>query len=358
MIEGLSDFFSGKRIVLTGHTGFKGSWTSHVLAYFGAEVHGIALKQEDVSHFNAAGTSSLIQNNLIDINDASAIIAAIGRINPHVIIHLAAQPLVRRSYDDPLDTLQTNIIGSANVMQAAISCQSKPVVAMITSDKCYENREISMGYRESEPMGGHDPYSASKGAAELVIRGFARSFFCPRQQSILSLRGGNVIGGGDWAQDRIIPDIINALMLSKQPKLRNPIAIRPWQHVLDVVSGYLAAILYAAHQPSGSYECFNIGPMPENVTDVRTLADRACHLWGDGVFPTVCESAAQPHEAKLLQLDITKALTRLDWKPTYDFDAALAHTISWYKAHQDGQDMFEFTKSQIANFFRVESRIR
>lgn len=357
MSKAFSDFFSNKRIVLTGHTGFKGSWTSHVLAYLGAELHGIALKPEVVSHFNAAGTSSLIHNNLIDINDAEAIGSAIRHIKPHVIMHFAAQPLVRRSYDDPIDTLQTNIMGSANVMQAALSCQSKPIVAMITSDKCYENQEREIGYLEHEPMGGHDPYSASKGAAELVIQGFARSFFKPRQQSILSLRGGNVIGGGDWAQDRIIPDIVGALTRSQQPKLRNPSATRPWQHVLDVINGYLAAIRFIAYQPPGTYDCFNIGPMPENVMDVRTLAERACQLWGNGLLPSVVEDSRQPYEAKLLQLDITKALTQLDWVPLYGFDAALAHTMSWYRVHQDGQDMFEFTRTQIANFFHSESKI-
>jgi CDP-glucose 4,6-dehydratase len=349
-----SGFFNNKRIVITGHTGFKGSWLCHVLSWLGAEVHGLALQPESMSHFNVAETETLIQHNLVDINDAAAIISAIKDLDPQLIIHLAAQPLVRLSYDDPLATLQTNIMGSANVMQAALLCERKPVVAMITSDKCYENKERDAGYSETEPMGGHDPYSASKGAAELVIQAFARSFFQPNQQSLLSLRGGNVIGGGDWAKDRIMTDIVNGLKDAKVPELRNPSATRPWQHVLDVINGYLSAILYVANQSAGTFESFNIGPMQENVANVGTLANKACQLWGGGIVPKVAVNVDQPHEARLLQLNISKALAMLDWKPKYDLDASLAQTISWYRAFQDGRAMPEFTLSQIEDFFVAE----
>lgn len=350
-----SGVFNNKRIVVTGHTGFKGSWLCHVLSRLGAEVHGFALQPETKSHFNVAETEKLIHHSIVDINDAAAIIGAIKDVDPQVIIHLAAQPLVRLSYDDPLATMQTNIMGSANVMQAALLCKSKPVVAMITSDKCYENKERVAGYSETEPMGGHDPYSASKGAAELVIQAFARSFFQTRQQSLLSLRGGNVIGGGDWAKDRIMTDIVNALKDARSPELRNPSATRPWQHVLDVINGYLSAILYVANQPSGTFESFNIGPTHENVADVGTLASKACHLWGGDIVPKILGNAEQPREATFLQLNIAKALTTLDWNPRYDLDVAIAHTISWYKAFQDGRSMPEFTMSQIEDFFEAES---
>ena len=356
MTKEFSGFFEHKRVLVTGHSGFKGSWLCHVLAYLGSEVHGIALEPEPRSHFVFSGTESLVDHNVIDINDSDRTIEAIRNINPDIIMHLAAQPLVRLSYEDPLGTLATNVIGSANVMEGALLCSSKPLVAMITSDKCYENQEQTAGYNEHEPMGGHDPYSASKGAAELVIRAFARSFFLPEKQSILALRGGNVIGGGDWAKDRIMTDIVDALMSNREPELRNPHATRPWQHVLDVVNGYLSAVKYMSDQPRGSYDCFNIGPMQENVADVLSLTTKACQSWGSGLGPKLVGNVGQPHEAKLLQLDISKALHDLDWVPKYGLDASLDQTMAWYRAHQAGEQMSKFTTSQIKKFFQISGQ--
>ena len=218
---------------------------------------------------------------------------------------------------DPLGTLGTNVIGSANVMEGARQCPSKPLVAMITSDKCYENQERTSGYSEYEPMGGHDPYSASKGAAELVIRAFARSFFLPEKQSILALRGGNGIGGGDWAKDRIMTDIVDALMSNREPELRNPHATRPWQHVLDVVNGYLSAVKYMSDQPRGSYDCFNIGPMQENITDVLSLTTKACQSWGSGIGPKLLVVGQPMSQASSWTY---QALHDLDWAPKYGLD--------------------------------------
>ena len=353
MKKEFSGFFEGKRVLVTGHTGFKGSWLCHVLSYLGSEVHGIALNAEPKSHFVISGTESLVHHNVKDINHADDTIQTIQTINPDILIHLAAQPLVRLSYEDPLETLGTNVMGSANVMQGARRCAGKPLIAMITSDKCYENQEKTAGYNEHEPMGGHDPYSASKGAAELVIKAFARSFFLPEKQSIIALRGGNVIGGGDWAKDRIMTDIVDALMSNSQPELRNPYATRPWQHVLDAVNGYLAAVKFLSDQPQGTYDCFNIGPMQENVADVLSLATKACQSWGGHIVPKMIGNAGQPHEAMLLQLDISKALHDLEWVPQYGFDASLNRTIAWYSAYQSGKQMSEFTTSQIEEFFQT-----
>ncbi|MGB1095454.1 MAG: CDP-glucose 4,6-dehydratase [Paracoccaceae bacterium] len=351
MTKEFSGFFEHKCVLVTGHTGFKGSWLCHVLAYLGSEVHGIALDPEPRSHFVISGTESLVHHNVIDINDADRTTETIRTIDPEIILHLAAQPLVRLSYEDPLGTLGTNVIGSANVMEGALQCASKPLVAMITSDKCYENQEQIVGYSENEPMGGHDPYSASKGAAELIIKAFARSFFLPEKQSILALRGGNVIGGGDWAKDRIMTDIVDALMSNRQPELRNPYATRPWQHVLDVVNGYLSAVKYLSDQPQGTYDCFNIGPMQENVADVLSLAAKACQYWGTSIVPKLVGNARQPHEAKLLHLDISKALHDLRWAPKYGFDKSLEQTMAWYRAYKSGKQMSKFTTCQIQNFF-------
>jgi len=352
MKGGFSGFFERKRVLVTGHTGFKGSWLCHVLDCLGSEVYGIALDADPRSHFAVSGTERLVHHHVIDINNADHTIELIRTINPDIIVHLAAQALVRPSYEDPLGTIGTNVIGSANVMEGGRQCTNKPLIAMITSDKCYDNQERTAGYTEQDPMGGHDPYSASKGAAELLIKAFAKSFFIPERQSVLALRGGNVIGGGDWAKDRIITDVVEALMDSREPELRHPYAIRPWQHVLDVVNGYLSAVKFLSEQPRGTYDCFNIGPRQENVADVVSIATKACRLWGSGIGPKLVGNAGQPHEARLLQLDISKALSKLNWTPIYDLDTSLEETIAWYSAYQAGNQMSKFTTSQIEKFFR------
>ena len=347
-----SDYFVDKKILLTGHTGFKGSWMCHVLHRLGADVHGIALEAKAQSHFFKTNTESFVSHQILNINDRQTTIDTIAKINPEIIIHLAAQPLVRLSYEQPMETLQTNIMGSSYVMEGALQCPNKPILAMITSDKCYENKEQQTGYLETDAMGGYDPYSASKGAAELVIAAYARSFFIPNGQSIVSLRGGNVIGGGDWAQDRIMPDIVTALSNKQKLQLRNPTATRPWQHVLDVINGYLAAIFYTSKSSPGTFESFNIGPTEDNVRDVFTLASAACKIWGADDALEIAKQLDQPHEANFLQLDITKALKRLNWTPIYGFDSAVEQSIAWYQAERDGRNMEEITKDQIAAFYK------
>ena len=347
----LVEFFLGKRIFLTGHTGFKGGWLCHVLHHLGADVTGFAFKPEARSFFNSCDTHKLIKHNIGDINDYKKLENILCDSKPDIVIHMAAQPLVRLSYEIPLATLKTNIIGTANVLMAAHACENQPLVAIITSDKCYENIETDMPYKETDRMGGHDPYSSSKGAAEIVTASLAKSFHKNNGQSVLSLRGGNVIGGGDWALDRIMTDIIGALIEKRAPIIRSPNALRPWQHILDVLNGYLSAIMYLSQRSPGSFDQFNIGPLVQNEADVLRLANCVCNYWGSGIKPVLSSVLADLHEAKLLQLDISKALAKLDWSPKLGFDETVKQTVDWYKAESEGEDMTAFTKRQINDYF-------
>ena len=347
----IGDFFCGKRVFLTGHTGFKGAWLCHVLHYFGADVTGFALVPEAKSFFNSCRTDKIIRHNLGDINDYKNLKNILCDSNPDIVIHMAAQPLVRLSYEIPLETFQTNIIGTANVLMAAHACENQPLVAIITSDKCYENMETDTPYKENDRMGGYDPYSASKGAAEIVTASLFKSFHKDSGQSVLSLRGGNVIGGGDWALDRIMTDMIEALVDERAPIIRSPKAIRPWQHILDVLSGYLSAIMYLSGRSPGSFDQFNIGPLSQNEADVEKLANCICKYWGSGIKPDLSSVQADLHEAKLLKLDISKALEKLEWAPKYGFDETVKQTVGWYKAEREGEDMTAFSMKQIKNYF-------
>lgn len=347
----IGDFFRGKRVFLTGHTGFKGGWLCHVLHHFGADVTGLALEPDTKSFFNSCHLDKIIRHNIGDINEYNNLEKILCRSKPDIIIHMAAQPLVRLSYETPLATLQTNIIGTANVLMAAQASGNQPLVAIITSDKCYENIETDVPYTEADRMGGHDPYSASKGAAEIVTASFANSFYKNNGQSLLSLRGGNVIGGGDWALDRIMTDLIKALLENSAPKIRSPKALRPWQHILDVLSGYLSAIMYLSQQAPGTFDQFNIGPLPQNEADVTKLANFVCDYWGGSIKPDLSSVQADFHEAKLLRLDISKALEKLDWSPKFGFEKTVQTTVDWYKAESEGENMTSFTKQQINDYF-------
>lgn len=347
----LAEFFRGKRIFLTGHTGFKGGWLCHVLHHFGADVTGFALKPEAKSFFNSCITHKLIKHNIGDINDYKNLKKILCESKPNIIIHMAAQPLVRLSYEIPLATLHTNIIGTANVLMAARACESQPLVAIITSDKCYENIETDIPYKETDRMGGHDPYSASKGAAEIVTASLAKSFHQNNGQSVISLRGGNVIGGGDWALNRIMTDMIEALIDKRAPIIRNPKALRPWQHILDVLSGYLSAIMYLSRQTPGTFDQFNIGPLAQNEADVTKLANSVCKYWGGGIKPELSPVQADLHEAKLLKLDISKAQNKLEWAPKFGFEETVKQTVDWYQAENEGEDMTLFTNWQINDYF-------
>jgi CDP-glucose 4,6-dehydratase len=350
----LANFLKGKSVFLTGHTGFKGSWLCHVLKTFGAEITGFSLPAVEKCHFISCETEAIVNHIIGDINSYPDLETAMLAADPDIVIHMAAQPLVRLSYEQPLETMQTNIMGTANVLASALKCNKNPIFACVTSDKCYENFELETPYKETDRMGGRDPYSASKGAAELVAASFAKSFYMGRNQSILTLRGGNVVGGGDWSKDRIMTDIVSALSNHTSPIIRNPSAIRPWQHVLDVLQGYLVAIEQVAELPNCCFEQFNIGPETQNEASVETLAAMACSVWGEDIRPEIIISETELHEAKLLRLDVSKAAEILNWRPKYGLSATVSKTIEWYRAELGGASMSAFTERQIFEYFHGE----
>lgn len=341
----LSLAYAGRRVFVTGHTGFKGAWLTRWLLDLGAEVTGYALAPDtSPSLFDQLGLASHIRHHVADVRDLPRLTAAVAECAPDVVFHLAAQPLVRRSYDEPVLTLETNVMGTAHALEA-IRATGKPCAAvMVTSDKCYENREQLYGYREDEPMGGHDVYSMSKGASELVIASWRRSFFPAAQLSkhgvaVASGRAGNVIGGGDQAADRIIPDCVRALTHGQAIPVRNPDAVRPWQHVLEPLGGYLllGARLrgVGTEHPERFCEGFNFGPQTEATRPVRDVVRALIAAWGDGTWDDRSDPHAV-HEAKLLRLSIEKAWGRLGWSPRWDFERTIAETARWYRAWHEG----------------------
>lgn len=344
--------FKNQRIFVTGHTGFKGSWLCHILYELGADVYGFSLPAKARSHYNSANTIDLLTHIEGDINNYTDIKREINFVKPDLVIHMAAQPLVRYSYSQPLETFQTNGIGTANLLNSCYECETIPHILIVTSDKCYENKERGNAFKESDPMGGKDPYSASKGVAELITASFAESFFIPAGKSISSVRGGNVLGGGDWSEDRIMTDIVESLSKEKAPTIRNPNAIRPWQHVLDVLFGYLAVINYSRDSIKPEFHSFNIGPYPENILNVLELTKKSCQIWGTNKDPIIKSNTSDYGEANFLKLDIQKALNLLEWEPRYSIEQTIEKTISWYKAENEGQEMSGFTKKQIQAYFR------
>jgi CDP-glucose 4,6-dehydratase len=359
--EELRTAYSGKRVLVTGHTGFKGSWLTAWLNELGAEVTGYALEPEEPSLFLALGLSASCEHVIADVRDAAKLRTVMRASRPDFVFHLAAQALVRRSYDEPLLTLETNVMGTAGVLDAIRMEKLRTHVVVVTSDKCYENREWLYGYREDEPMGGHDPYSMSKGAAELVVASYRRSFFDPRASSehgvyVASARAGNVIGGGDWAKDRIIPDMIRALLSGSPLVVRNPDSVRPWQHVLEPLGGYLLLAARLARGDSASRasfcEAFNFGPQLEAARPVRDLADALVAGFGEGSWKDGHDPRA-PHEAQLLRLSIEKAHVRLGWRPRWGFDETIARTVALYDAHRKGargEDLHALVRGQIAAY--------
>jgi CDP-glucose 4,6-dehydratase len=333
--------YAGKRVFLTGHTGFKGGWLTLWLKELGAEIFGFALPSNTTpSLFEVAGVASVCRNRVGDIRDLRALRAAVREVKPDIVFHLAAQPIVRRSYEAPLDTLETNVVGTANLLEAIRLESLRTTVVIATSDKCYENREWVHGYREIDPMGGHDVYSMSKGAAELVTASWRRSFFNPLKfaehgVAVATARAGNVIGGGDWAMDRIVPDCVIALTQKLPISVRNPNAVRPWQHVLEPLGGYLVLGARLAKDPKIFGEAFNFGPRPDDAKPVKALVETLIRYWGDGVREDNRDPDA-PHEAGLLRLSIDKAYSLLGWAPRWSFDVAIAHTASWYRLQLEG----------------------
>jgi CDP-glucose 4,6-dehydratase len=326
-------FWSGKRVLLTGHTGFKGAWLSLWLSELGADVTGYALPPDEVSLFAQANVGSRVRSVFADIRDLDRVAATMRDARPDIVIHMAAQSLVRRSYEVPVETFGVNAMGTAHVLEAARMIESVRTALIVTTDKCYENREWTWGYRETDGLGGHDPYSASKACAELVTTAYRRSFFGDSGRGVASARAGNVIGGGDWARDRIVPDIARAALRSEPATVRNPRSIRPWQHVLDVLLGYLQLVERLYEDPARYSDAWNFGPSPDDVRSVAELADALCGVWPGAAWAH--EGGVHPHETSVLTLDATKARRHLSWRPRLAFHDAVRWSADWYRRHRD-----------------------
>lgn len=355
MTDLFNNFFKGKRVLITGHTGFKGSWLAIWLYELGAEVIGVAQDPyTERDNYVLSGIGKKIKADLrADIRNGNRIKEIFREYQPEIVFHLAAQPLVRLSYDIPVDTYETNVMGTIHIMEAIRVTDSVKAGVMITTDKCYENKEQIWGYRENEPMGGYDPYSSSKGAAEIAINSWRRSFFNPEQhtkhgKSIASVRAGNVIGGGDWALDRIIPDCIKALEAGRPIEIRSPKAIRPWQHVLEPLSGYMLLAKKMWGEPTRYCEGWNFGPKLESITPVWDVAQKVVRNYGKGELTDISDPEAL-HEANLLMLDISKAKFRLDWEPKMNIDECVTLTVDWYKRYGT-MPVYELCVEQINKY--------
>ncbi len=346
----MNSFWSGKRVLITGHTGFKGSWLSFWLSRLGANVAGIALPPDTTpALFTQLGIETQLDHMIGDIRDADMVVRRVVEVQPDVVFHLAAQPLVIESYETPLKTWQTNVMGSAHVMQAVRQLAGRCAVVMVTTDKVYENLEDGRAYRENEPLGGHDPYSASKASMEIAVSSWRRSFLGGTDIRMASARAGNVIGGGDWAANRIVPDIVRALKRGQCIDVRNPNAVRPWQHVLEPLAGYLALAERLWSSEDTAYQsAFNFGPDPKDALPVADLVTEALHHWPGTWADT--SSGDRVHEAGFLSLDSAKSETLLGVTPRWTFEEAIERTIKWYRAVNDGQPAAEVTQSQLLDF--------
>ena len=352
--------YRNKKVLVTGNTGFKGSWLSVWLSMLGAEVYGLSNGVPTTpSHFTAAGLKDKTTYYEKDIRNLQDVIQVIDEIKPDFVFHLAAQPLVRLSYNDPALTIETNVIGTMNVLEALRQTNHQSCAVMITSDKCYDNVEWIWGYRETDALGGKDPYSASKGAAELVIRTYAHSYFNTTESNVkvASVRAGNVIGGGDWAQDRIVPDCVRAWSEGNKVQVRNLSATRPWQHVLEPLSGYLLTgqKLFENHGLNG--EPFNFGPNADQNYTVGELIEEMRKYWPDADVEVVNDAIDQKKEATLLKLCCDKALHLLSWKPTLNFQETVQLTVDWYRKYYDqNEDVFSVTYKQIEDYIHLASK--
>jgi CDP-glucose 4,6-dehydratase len=344
-------FWAGKRVFVTGHTGFKGSWLLLLLRQLGAEVHGFALDPPtDPSLFNLLDLADTCRHQIGDIRNLAPLRHAVEQARPQVVIHMAAQPLVRASYDDPVGTYATNVMGTVHLLEACRSVPDLRSIVVVTTDKCYENVGWVWGYRENDRLGGADPYSNSKAACELVVDSYRRSFFGPglNGPSIASARAGNVIGGGDFAVDRLVPDAMRAFMAGDRLLIRNPLSVRPWQHVLEPLWGYLLLAERLHHDPAFA-EGWNFGPRTDESAAVERVADLLADLWGEAAGWDQ-DPAEHPHEAATLKLDSTKAHLQLGWRPKLSLEEALRLTAEWYSAFSRGEAMRAFTERQISEF--------
>jgi len=348
-------FWSGRRVFVTGHTGFKGSWLALWLADLGAQVTGYALQPPTTpSLFELAHVNEAVNSLEADVRDLDRLQRAVSDTQPDVVFHLAAQSLVRESYEEPVATYSTNVMGTVNLLEAVRRAPSVRVAVVVTSDKCYENREHAHGYREGEPMGGYDPYSSSKGCAELVTAAYRRSFLARREHgreaiAVASARAGNVIGGGDWARDRLVPDVLQAFAHGRPARIRSPHAVRPWQHVLEPVAGYLTLAEALWRDRDAFAGAWNFGPRDGDTRPVSWIVERLKERWGAGATWQI-DVAPQPHEAGYLSLDCSKARDRLEWRPKLALETALEWIVEWHRAYLDRGDLRQVTASQIARY--------
>jgi CDP-glucose 4,6-dehydratase len=357
-IMGLIDpgFWRGKRVFVTGHTGFKGSWLSIWLRELGADVWGYALDPPtEPSLFEMARLGDKVNSAIGDIRDIGNICKALEEARPDIVIHLAAQPLVRLSYDDPLLTYETNVMGTARLLEALRGRESIRSVVIVTTDKCYENKEWLWGYRETDGLGGYDPYSSSKACAEIVTAAYRSSFFNPENYgrthrvAIATARAGNVIGGGDWARDRLVPDIVRAIGEGRKVLIRSPEAIRPWQYVLEPLAGYLMLAERLFRDGAEYSDAWNFGPYDSDAKPVAWVVERLCAAW-PGSVGFDFDSALKPHEASYLKLDCSKAIGRLGWKPTWNLETALRKIVDWNLSYRAGEELYSVSARQILEF--------
>lgn len=357
-MENMVNPWIDRRVFITGHTGFKGGWLALWLASRGAKIRGYALDPPtEPSLFGAASVSAVLDEVRGDIRDSAKLAAAISEFRPEMIFHLAAQPLVRHSYADPLGTYATNVMGTVHLLESARQCDSVRVVVCSTTDKVYENHGWVWPYRESDRLGGFDPYSSSKVCSELVVDSYRSSFFSPDRHdahkvALTTVRAGNVIGGGDWAKDRLIPDLIRGFQGGKTVQIRNPKAVRPWQHVLDALNGYILLAERMWSSPEGLETAFNFGPSVRDACSVEHIANKLAQMWGSGASWT-CDEVVHPHEHQSLRLDASRARERLNWTPRLELESALEWTFGWYLDWLHGADMRNFTNAQISNFLQL-----
>ncbi len=368
MIEGAAisqfdnSFFQNKKVFITGHTGFKGSWLCLWLHSLGAVVTGYALQPPTTpSLFEICRIEKLVTSLMGDVTDGQSLAAAMDAVQPEIIIHMAAQSLVRESYKLPVKTYATNVMGTVNLLEAVRTCKTVRVVINVTSDKCYENREWPQGYREEEPLGGRDPYSSSKACSELVTAAYRNSFFHPDMYDahgigIATARAGNVIGGGDWASDRLIPDCVRALLKGEKIIIRNPRAVRPWQHVLEPLSGYLLLTEKLYKEGPRYAGAWNFGPLDDDAKPVEWLVERLCAKWGENASYAI-DTRKHTHEANYLKLNCSKARSELGWRPRWNLERALDSVIEWTRAFKEGKDLTELCLNQVKEYVNTVSRV-
>ncbi len=352
-----SSFWKNKTVFLTGHTGFKGGWMAHWLSQLGSNVYGYALDPSSETNFFTETNlrERLKESTIGDIRDLNTLKDAMRRSKADIVIHMAAQPLVRESYLSAADTFSTNVMGTVNLLESVRQTDSVKAIVNITTDKCYENKEWLWSYRESDRLGGHDPYSASKACAELVSSSYRKSFLAGNNSHLASVRAGNVIGGGDWAADRLIPDFLRAIDKKQTLKIRSPNSLRPWQHVLEPLSGYMMLAQKLYDQGSEYADAWNFGPRDEDARSVEWIVDRLCSLSPGAVWET--DKGENPHEAVLLKLDSSKAKTKLGWSQRWSIEIALTKTVEWHRAWLEDEDMDSLTTMQISEYLTANKNM-